>query len=483
MTNQPSGDVPAVVAAATDANTCQYPAGCAKDRASREGARGPRPKYCLEVDADGVEHNPQTAWAWIQKHQAEETGRTVSDMELQNPVTAARLGVQEDIQRLTKLMTDQRVAAGRALDRLATIGNPVAHTAETEMVKEDARRRIEAASQAARDALDRAERANRDRQTADEAATSMQEERNEANRRTELAENQVREVRRQAAADAEAHAAELTRAQREAQERDGQVRAEADETIRQVKLEAGTMVNTAREEAEQTVAGARAEASRLVQAAETTLEEAARAAEVAREQATQARQETAGANARVTAVTDELGRARDGFGRDLAAARADTQRERERADRLDQEVRAAATEAARMQLELTEARAEAGSATGRAEHAEREASRLSGELAAARNKGDQLASELRNETAEAAGLREQLAVAKERAAAAEREAAEMRARSERLTVEQAQSRQQAAADQAQMRDLYQGRLDDAAARAARAESELDRLRNGKPQAK
>ena len=215
----------------TTAAMCKYPR-CENPPEPPSGP-GRRPQYCADPG-----HNAMTAYRERKRLADAERGMAAGDADTDQPVTMARMTGAELLRQMRELAGTLAATADRLTGAVATMTDPTAAEAEVEAARAAAEQRAAAAEAGRAEAERRAAIADQMRADADDAAEEM-------SIRLAAEEDRARQAHDQLAAATTAHAAEIERIRREAQERIAAAETDRDDAVQ--AAEAARVLNGAQE--------------------------------------------------------------------------------------------------------------------------------------------------------------------------------------------------------------------------------------------
>jgi colicin import membrane protein len=296
---------------------CAYP-DCDQPTAQPTSDRGAKPKYCTDEN-----HNPLTAHRERRRRQAEASGQRAEETGGQ-PVTIGLTRAAELVRTLEKLTAQHADALTRAVTELRSAGDVESAEAEVYAARTSADQRVAAAEARLAEEINRRREAETDRDQA-------QADREESDEAASQAISRMDELTREVAA----------------------LRTTTDEQLRQLRDQAAADVQQARDTAQREIGKARDEAARQVTEATSQLR--------------RAEQETTRAQQAEAAAIDRADRAQAQAAQEIARIRADAQRERDELHTAT-DAHLAALEETRAALRIRAERAEADLDTARAEN-------------------------------------------------------------------------------------------------------------------
>ncbi len=360
------GDAMTTPRAAT-VKTCGYP-GCDRETAPPEPGAGRPPEYC-----DDQQHNRAAAWRERRRQGASST----SSVDEARPVDAARQRATEIRGQVTGMAELLGQQLGTFLEELRTLADPEAAEAQIEAVTSEAAERVAVAAAAAIRAEQAQRAAERLQAEADAAAAEA----------TALAEDLQESLEQQRALMAEReqlHAAavgDLKEGLRVAGDEQARLQLQLEQVRQDLAVNVGRLSETERERddaaarADKAAAG-RADAERQASAAAERASAAVARTETAEATIMGLRAELQAASQQreqLLAQHSDLRASLATSAAELAAARADVEREQAFAGQRVEDVRSVADEQiTALRTELQEARAEAQLQRTRADVAERQ---------------------------------------------------------------------------------------------------------------
>jgi chromosome segregation ATPase len=304
-------------AASVPTSLCAYP-DCDQPTAPPTSDRGARPKYCTDDS-----HNPMTAHRERRRRQAEATGKRAEETGGQ-PVTIGLTRATELVRALEKITAQHADTLNRAVAELRSAGDVESAEAEVYAARTSADQRVAAAEARLAEEMNRRREAEADRDQA-------QADREEADEAASQAISRMDELTRELAA----------------------LRTTTDEQVRQLRDQAAADIQQARDQAQREISQARDEATRQVMEATSQLR--------------RAEQEAARAQQAEAAAIGRADRAQAQAAEETGRIRADAQRERNELHTAT-DARLAALEEARDSLRIRAERAEADLDTARTEN-------------------------------------------------------------------------------------------------------------------
>jgi colicin import membrane protein len=296
---------------------CAYP-DCDQPTAPPTSDRGAKPKYCTDDN-----HNPLTAHRERRRRQAEATGQRAEETGGE-PVTIGLTRAAELVRTFEKLTSQHADTLARAIAELRSAADPESAEAEVYAARTSADQRVAAAEARLAEEMNRRREAEADRDHA-------QAEREESDEAASQAISRMDELTLELA----------------------KLHATTDEQLRQVREQAAADIQQARDTAQHAIGQARDEATRQVGEATSQLR--------------RAEQEAARAQQAEAAAIGRADRAQAQAAEEIGRIRTDAQRERDELHTAT-DARLAALEEARAALRIRAERAEADLDTVRAEN-------------------------------------------------------------------------------------------------------------------
>ncbi|MGH3155803.1 MAG: hypothetical protein ACRDNF_04385 [Streptosporangiaceae bacterium] len=296
---------------------CAFP-DCDQPTAPPTSGRGAKPKYCADEN-----HNPLSAHRERRRRQAESTGQRAEETGGQ-PVTIGLTRATELVRALEKLTAQHADTLTRAVAELRSAGDVESAEAEVYAARTSADQRVAAAEARLAEEINRRREAEADRDQA-------HADREEADEAASQAISRMDDLTRELAA----------------------LHTTTDEQLRQLRDQAATDIQQARDHAQREISQARDEATRQVVEATSQLR--------------RAEQETARAQQAEGAAIERADRAQAQATEENSRIRTDAQRERDELHAAT-DARLAALEEARTALRIRAERAEAELDTARAEN-------------------------------------------------------------------------------------------------------------------